>query len=205
MEKAKIKIGSQSIRQNQIEIDINTAIGSINGPLREALENIGFTPSDELFRDCLVGGQKITDQYYNRLADELKAISIPSSRELFQKAAQEGLKQFHTVRQQVVNRCGSDVRKYISFQDEEAVFTEESQKQLIEDCGIYLTDPEEIELYNLHVKACEALNAMFDGHISPVWNQLFTWDKSKQFKPEPMTQYYALLSNIKNAKANGSK
>lgn len=205
MKETKIKIGTSSIRQLQIESEINSAIGHINGPLREAIENIGFTASEELLKDCLDGGRQITQEYYDRLNKELSILTIPSSKVLFEQSAHEGLKRFHTIRQQVVDKCGIGIRKYISFEDEIAVFTNQSKEQLSEDMGIYLTDPEEIELYNLHQEACESLNNLFQGQISIEWYRLFDIDKNRQFKPESLTNYSFLSSNIKRVKENGNK
>jgi len=202
MEKDRIRIGTRSINLYQTESEINRAVNEINGQLRVAIESIGFVPSEELFNDCLDGGQTITQAYYERLEKELSILSIPSSKELFQKSGEEGLKKFHSIRKQLVEKCGSSVRKYISFNDNLAVFSDEAKKQLDEDFGIYIENPEEIDLYNLHVKACEALNLMFQGHKSIVWNQLFEFEKGI-FKPNPQTNYAALLLNIQIAKENG--
>ena len=204
MKEAKIKIGTRSIRQIQIKSDIRSAIELINAPLREAIENIGFAPSEELLKDCLDGGRQITQDYYERLNKELSILSIPSSKVLFEQSAREGLKKFHAVRQQVVDKCGMGIRKYISFEDEIAVFSDLSEEQLIEDCGIYISDPEEIELYNLHQKACEALNNLFQGHIVYEWYRLFDIDNDKQFKPA-LANYDVILTKIKRAQENGNK
>ena len=201
MNETKIKIGAHVVNQTRIESELRDAIIAINAPLREAIESIGFEPSEELFKDCLDGGRAITQQYYERLNKELSILTIPSSKVLFEKSAKEGLKNFHTVRQDVVNKCGLN-SKYISFENDLAAFSEESRKQLGEDCGIYITDPEEIELYNLHVDACNALNSLFQGHVSPVWNQMFDFENGR-FKPG-MINYDVLLINIKRAKENGN-
>jgi hypothetical protein len=196
----KIRIGTQVIKQAQIESEIRSVIPEINGSLRFAIGEIGFEPSEEIFKDCLDGGREITQQNHVRLNKELSIMSIPSSRTLFGKSANEGLKKFHTTRIKVVDRCGADARKYITFRNGNAEFTEEDKKQLFEDCGIYLINPDEIELYNLHQKACEALNNLFQSYASLVWNQMFDFDKNKQFIPEPRTNYDTLFSNIQKAK-----
>lgn len=201
MKETKIRIGTRSVQQAQVDYEIRQAIDLINAPLREAFESIGFTASEELLKDCLDGGREITQQYYERLAEELKIMSSPSSRQIFEKAGQESIKQFHVVRNRVVDKCGMTVQKYITLDGDIAVFSEESQKQLDEDMGIYITDPEEIELYNLHQKACEALNNLFQCHIEFEWHRLFDID-NKQFKPA-LANYDVILTKIKKVKENG--
>ena len=200
MKETKIWIGTQIVNQTRIESEIRNAIIAINAPLREAIESIGFEPSEELLKDCLGGARAITQQYYERLNKELSILTIPSSKVLFEQSAKEGLKKFHTVRRDVVNKCELN-SKYISFENGFAVFSEESRKQLDEDMGIYISDPEEIELYNLHVEACKALNNFFQGYVSPVWNQMFDFENGR-FKPG-MINYDVLLTNIKRANENG--
>lgn len=202
MNETKIRIGTHVVNQTRIESELRNAIIAINAPLREAIESIGFESSEELFKDCLDGGRAITQQYYERLNKELSILTIPSSKVLFEQSAKEGLKKFHTVRQDVVNKYGLNASKYISFENDFAVFSEESRKQLDEDCAVYIVDPEEIELYNLHVEACKALNNFFQGHKSLVWNQMFDFENGR-FKPG-MINYDVLLTNIKRAKENGN-
>ncbi|MFY9154110.1 MAG: hypothetical protein WAO52_18970 [Prolixibacteraceae bacterium] len=197
MKETKVRIGTQSLAMIQLESEISNAVALVNGPLAEAICNIGFTPSDEILKDCMNGGRAITQEYYERLTKELSVMSIPSSRTLFENSAREGLKQFHLTRKLIENKCSSNIRKYISFENDLAVYSDEAKKQLNEDFGIYITNPDEIELYNLHLEACEALNNLFKGYRSHVWNQYFEFENGK-FKPG-IINYDVLLTNIKKA------
>lgn len=201
MKETKIKIGIQNLVKTQLEYEIANAVALINGPLAESICNIGFTPSDEILKDCLNGGRAITQEYHERLTKELSIMTIPSSRTLFENSAREGLNKFHGTREQIVNKCGSNIRKYITFVNDLAVYSDDAKEQLNEDCGVFITNSEEIELYNLHLEVCNALNNLFQGHVSPVWNQMFDRENGS-FKPA-LVNYDVLLTNIKRVKENG--
>ena len=193
----KVKVRTREFEFNQAEIQINNAINVINTELRMAVEAIGFQPSANLLKDCLNRGDAITQEFHERLRKDLSILSIPSSKKLFEESAMEGLRNFHTARQNVVNQCPSNIRKHITFEGEIAVFSNESREQLQEDFSVYLTDQEEIDLYYRHVQATHALNNFFQGHNSQVWDQLFERENGV-FKPAP-ANYDIILTNIKKA------
>ncbi|HPE74685.1 MAG TPA: hypothetical protein P5210_14125 [Draconibacterium sp.] len=197
MEDSRIKLRTDVVRIAQMESDITNATFLINGRFRETLEAIGFNPSDELLRDCFFGNaDMVTKEFHQNLHKELKGITMPVTRTMFENSAHDGLKDLNIVRAEIKGKYSHEVFKYISFEDGKAVFSDESKKQLFEDCSVYISSPEEIELYNEHLEACEALNKMFKGYRSQFWSQLFDFENGK-FIPSPLVQYNVVLNNIK--------
>lgn len=198
MENERIFLRTDVVRHAQMESNVQSATHQINARLREAFENIGIIPSDEMLRDCFSGDADIVArEFHLKLQKELKSINMPSTRKIFEDAAHEGLAKFNSVRREIMDKNASETFKYISFENGTAVFTDESKKQLLEDFSVYVETPEEIELYNQHKEACEALNNMFKGYLSMNWSQLFDFEKG-MFIPNPLVQYGILLNNIKN-------
>ncbi|HEX2920920.1 MAG TPA: hypothetical protein VHO50_07140 [Bacteroidales bacterium] len=183
MEEQKIKIGHNTIRQNQTEMHLRSALDVLNGEFKTALEAIGFTLTDENLSDCYTGGYKTYDKYYQKIQNDASQINTPAIKKTLEDSAQQGWKEFNLKREKALSRIQTDIRKYISVKNGEAVVTKEAKEQLFEDCGIFLINQEEIERYRLHQKVCEALNAFFEGHYSAFWYQLFLWEGGK-FSPE---------------------
>lgn len=197
MEDSKIKIRIETVRLAQMQFNVQTAANEINGRLKETFENIGVTPSDEMLQDCFSGeADLVAKDFFEKLNSQMSSITIPAIRANFEKSAHEGLRKFNTVRAEIIGKYGNDVFKYIMFENGAAEFSEESKQQLQEDLTVYISDPEEIHLYEQHVKACEALNEMFKGYQNPFWYQLFDFQNGKLI-PNPLVQYDAVLFNIK--------
>lgn len=205
MENSKIKLRTEVVKQAQIEGQVINACREISGRLRETFDAIGIIPTDEILRDCFIGSaDEVSKQFYEKLNGELKAVTIPAIRAGFEKSAVESLKNFNTVRAEIIGKYGDEVFKYITFEKGTAIFSDESKQQLADDCGVYISTPEEIELYNLHLAACEALNKMYKGYGSPSWNQHFEFENGK-FIPNPLVQYHAVLFKINVTNSINSK
>jgi hypothetical protein len=112
-------------------------------------------------------------------------------------------KTFEDFRRGFTEKYSKSLLTYISFKNDFAFLSDESKNQIDEDCSVFVEQPDEIEAYNRHLKACEALNDMFQGHKSPAWPQFFDFDKNGKFIPAEMVNYDVLVTNIKKVKENG--
>lgn len=198
---SRIRVGTDVVRKNEIERKVIHVIAAINGSLREAVESVGFEFSEDVVKDCLAGGKEITQAFHERLGKDLSFVSIPTSKKVLEQSAKEGLMKFHDVRKRIEMSANAEIRKYISFKEGVAVFSDEAKELLDKDCGLFITGPEAIKLHRLHEEACEALNAMFQGYQSFVWNHMFSWENGR-FVPDQRTNYDVLLLNIKKQKEN---
>lgn len=191
----RIKVGQNEAQIAEIQCQLSTVIALINGEFRTALEGINFTLTSENLLDILTGGNKIALEYNQKLSTDIEKISIPGFRKMFENVARDAYSEYEIVRLRMLDKCYSNNRQFISVVDGEAIVSDAAKKQIEEDCSTYITDPKEIELYNLHLKACDALNAMFQGYSSPYWRQMFIFHNNK-FEVEPVN-YSVLLTNIK--------
>lgn len=197
----KVKIAHDQTKENFLNFQINDGIGSINSTLRTALSEIGFDLSTETLQDCYSGCKVTLKNYFERLEKDLASISTPSSRSVLQKSAGSAFENFLTTVEKSLNKISGDARIYISVKDGLAVFSDDAKEKLVEDCGIYLSDPEQIERYKLHCAAAEALNSFLQGHKTPSWNMLFELMPDGTFIPA-LADYNYINQRIKQLKIN---
>jgi hypothetical protein len=91
MESTRIKIRTNIWQRNGLMQTIESAINEINGPLHEALDAIGVTPTEELIKDFFEGGKKIADIYHQHLQKDLQIMKIPASRALFEESSKKSI------------------------------------------------------------------------------------------------------------------
>lgn len=194
----RIRIGTDSMRYAQIKNEISKAVEFVNGPLHSEFDELGIEFSYELVKDVFSGGAEFGKVFNSKLNEDLSFMSIPASKRLIEKSAREGLQKFNNVLSKGKSLFSNSVFEFIAFEDGAVVFSKDGEIRLDVRCGLYLSDPDEINLYRAHQKACDALNEMFGGYISNVWDQLFEFDENRKFKPA-LANYDALLSKI-NAK-----
>lgn len=87
---------------------------------------------------------------------------------------------------------------YLTVTNEGATLTEEAAARLAEKSHVYITDPEEIELYHKHTAAVEALNNLFgNGKNAPViWYSVFEMGEDGVIKIPSQGVNYAYLLNL---------
>ncbi|GET19882.1 hypothetical protein [Prolixibacter denitrificans] len=195
----RVRSGTNRIKLGQLENDIRRAVEFINGPLHSAFDSLGVEFSFELVKDVFSGGSKFGELFNSKLHKDLSLMSIPASRTLIENSARDGLQEFNNVVSDGRSRFGYSVFDFITFEDGSAVFSDDGMNHLQDECGIFLSDPEEISLYSAHLKACDALNDLFGGYARMDWHKIFDFEKDGTFKPSPV-YYDVLLNGIKNAK-----
>ena len=196
----KVKIGVDVTKQNFLQFQVEDGLVAINTVLTPALNLIGFELTSETLKDCLSGCESIHSEYLTRLAKDLTAISIPSTRSLLDKTAGEAWYDFKATLEKALSKITLSARVYISVENEIAILSNEAKEQLLEDCSIYLTDPEEIDLYNRHCAATEALNSFFQGRKVANWQMLFEWVEGKFIPAQGNYEY--MKKQIAQLKAN---
>jgi hypothetical protein len=194
----KIKIGENLLKKNQTTYAIEIAVQLINANLKTALEKIGFELTGETLKSCFSGGMPIYDKFHKTVSEDMEKIASHSTRQMLEENSQHSWETFNHVRSSVMSKISSDIRSFITIEDGFAVFSQTSKEQLEDDCNIYITEAEEINRYELHQRACEALNAFFQGHYSAFWYQIFDF-KNGQFIPE-VIDYQYLNMKIKQVK-----
>lgn len=195
----KIKIGTLDVKINQVEYLVQAAIEEFNGSIKQGFESIGIILTEDSLRDYFESASLITTQFETELQQNLSKFPIVSSRAMFEQSATGDFSRFMQTRREFLYKYQPDIRKYISLDNKAAVLSQSAKDQITEDFTVFISDPEEIELYNKHIDACNALNQLFEGYHKLDWNRLFDFENGK-FTPNIFIQYDVLLNHIKKSK-----
>jgi len=167
----KILINENQLAAGSALSQAEDAAAIINSKLTPALEAIGVQITDDIMKDCLLGGNQTRKDYFDAVAKDLKGTRTPSIKQQMQEAADEAFEVFErdltTVRREARNY------KFLTIVDGEAVLSAENEDKLRDQSRIYLTDPKEIEAYKFHVEIIEKLNQFFKGRVPFRWSQIF--------------------------------
>lgn len=143
----------------------------INSKLTPALLAIGVQISDETLQDCLSGGSNTRKGYFEAVRQDTKATRTPSLRKQMEEFADSAYELFEgelaLIRKEARNY------KFLTVVNGECVLTLANEEKLNDISRIYLTDPKEIEAYNLHVEITDLLNRLFKGRPPYLWASIF--------------------------------
>ena len=184
----KVLVNEGAIQAGSALNQARDAAAIINAKLAPALESIGFQTTDEILKDCLLGATQTRQTYFEGVAKDIKATRTPSIRKQAREAADEAWEAFE--RELVHVRREARNYKFLTVEDGQAVLNPDNEEKLRDASRIYLTDPAEIEAYNLHVEIIEKLNQLFKGKTPFRWftifpeagGQITRWDETDYSK-----------------------
>ena len=184
------------ISENQIQVNdnLNKAIEAaavINERLTPALATIGIELNNDVLKDCLAGATATKKAYFDAVGNDVKKIMTPAIKQQLRSEAEIAWEQFT----HILAGIRSEVRNptFLTVNDGKCKLTPENAGKLAEMHKIYLTDPAEIEAYNLHVEIVAKLNQMFKGNPPHFWPALFQCDSAGTFTRNDMTDYSKLV------------
>lgn len=161
----------------------------------------------------VTGGEETRRRWLDIAKEEAKRIPGAAIRAQLIKGIEEAEPPYIVKAKQIKAISTYDevnVLDYLTVTNEGATLTEEAAARLAEDSHVYITDPEEIELYHKHTAAVEALNDLFGyGKNAPViWYSVFEMGEDGVIKIPSQGVNYAYLLNLgrdREAKQTGQE
>lgn len=184
------------INENQIQVNdnLNKAIEAaavINERLTPALATIGIELNNDVLKDCLAGATATKKAYFDAVGNDVKKIMTPAIKKQMRDEAEIAWEHFADKLAGIRAEARNAV--FLTVNDGKSKLTPENAAKLAEMHKVYLTDPAEIEAYNLHVEIVALLNQMFKGNPPHFWPALFQCDSAGTFTRNDMTDYSRLV------------
>lgn len=150
---------------------IQDSIKEVNEELTPALALIGMNLTEATLQDCLQGAEKTKQIFTSALAKDLKRMA---SEPLKKEMAERGSAAWNKFMLTCEGICRHlKYKQHLSIENGVCVLTDENRKKLSETFKVYITDPDMINVYRAHAKACDALNEMFNGKLPLHWWTVF--------------------------------
>ena len=167
----KILVNENMIQAGAAVNQANDTAAIINGKLTPALEALGIQITEEVMRDCLLGATQTRQTYFEGVAKDIKATRTPSIRKQAQEAADEAWELFERDLSHVKREARN--YKFLTIEGGKCTLNPDNEEKLRDSSRIYITDPNEIKAYNLHVEIIEKLNELFKGAVPYRWFTIF--------------------------------
>lgn len=195
--KERVLINDNSLRVSSYLDDARETILLVNERLLPALAKIGFQPiGDESLKDCLLSGAAdIRKVYFENMEKDLKGIKNPAIREEMGSQGTAAWDQFEAILAEI----SRDARfvTYLTMEKGKCVITAENEARLADSARIYITDPKQIEAYELHVEIVEKLNQLFNNKAPGRyrWFNLFPEDANGRIVRNENTDYSTIVGH----------
>lgn len=187
----KVLINVDTIKANANRSQAIDAAQVINIRLIPALEAIGQTINDTVLKDCLMGANATRESYFNSVQADTKGTKTPGIKKQLEDAGAEAWENFEQeltfVRREARNT------NFLTIVDGACTLTPENEEKLEDLSRTYLTEPAEIEAYNLHVEIIEKLNQLFQGRAPFRWIDIFLEDPAGKICRNDETNYSKLV------------
>lgn len=199
MEKLKVKI-----RTNEFAVDDQmAAIESLKNEctkLVEPFNTLGLGMTTELLRDAVTGSyQEIRKVIQDQLKNDLKTVRLNIIREGMENEAKKAISLFRENCEKILRGERRDLVKFLEVLKGQVNIAAGSLEAIQEQNTYYLTDAKEIEAYNAHLVACEAVNkflSIIDRKPQVIW-QIFKYH-TDICQVEPADFNYGFMLNSKN-------
>ena len=190
-------MGKVLVNENEIAADLvisNTkdAVELINSKLLEKIKKLGLEIKDEVIQDLLKGTGTTKKLYMATVKADLVKIKNPAIKNGMQFQADDAWNSFENAYIPIRREVGSNYQ-YISVVDGKVVLSLESENLIREAHHRYITDPKEIEAYNLHAEIVEKINQLFNGKIPYRWFSIFLEDGTGKMGRNDLTDYSKLV------------
>jgi hypothetical protein len=192
MSKERILINQNQIQQNTLVSEVKESAELINTKLIAALEEIGVILTSEVFKDCMSGANVIKKEYLKLLNSDIKGIRTLSIKKKLIEDAEKALKSFEN--SLIGIKRDLKQTQFLTVENGMCVLTDENEEKLRDSVRIYITEPNEIEAYNLHKEAANILNSLFNGKFPYQWQVIFE-QTNGGIKMNDGTNYSKIVSN----------
>lgn len=187
---------------NKNEINASIAIDqvreeakAVNTFLVPLLKKIGVALTDEILKDFLAGAVELKKAYDKEVAKDLNSLSNHAIRTQMSETAAQAWKD--TEEQIALSKIIVRNAKHLKVVDGYCNFPPENEEKIRESIAIYITDPKEIEAYNLHLEIIEKMNQLFNGVVPVRWWVLFPENSTGQIYRNEDTNYQYLTGHGK--------
>lgn len=174
----------------EASVEINAAkelAGKLNTMLLPAFEWLGIEPNIDKVMDALRGGEMVAQEYHKRLKSDLNKFSIPALKNKFAEEGENTLSEFLAKATECSKLNGN--RSILGLKDGQCIVTEEGAKSIYEKHKYFVETPEDQELYEKHVEACQAINAFLEGLPKVQFANFFFVSKEGNIIPNPNIRY----------------
>jgi len=192
MSKERILINQNQILQNKLVSEAKESVEIINTKLVAALGEIGVELTNEVLKDCMVGANVIRKEYLKLLNSDIKGIRTLSIKKKLIEDAEKALESF--TNSLIGIKRDLNQTQFLTVENGLCVLTVENEEKMRESARIYITEPNEIEAYNLHKEAAEILNRLFNGKFPYQWQVIFE-QTNGGIKINDGTNYSKIVSN----------
>lgn len=199
MEKSKVKI-----RTNELAVDDQmAALESLKiecTKLVEPFNILGLGLSTKLLRDAVTGGYKeIGKVIMDQVEHDLQSIKNASIRKGMKDEAEQSLSVFKQNCEGVLRGEKRNLVEYLEVVKGQVKIASGSLETIEEQNTYYISDSREIEAYNLHLAAVEAVNRFLSviERKPQVISQMFKY-RTDIWQVEPADFLYNLLFYPKN-------
>ncbi|MEI8087162.1 MAG: hypothetical protein WCG93_13210 [Paludibacter sp.] len=192
MSKERILINQNQILQNKLVSEAKESVEIINTKLVAALGEIGVELTNEVLKDCMVGANVIRKEYLKLLNSDIKGIRTLSIKKKLIEDAEKALESF--TNSLIGIKRDLNQTQFLTVENGLCVLTVENEEKMRESARIYITEPNEIEAYNLHKEAAEILNRLFNGKFPYQWQVIFE-QTNGGIKMNDGTNYSKIVSN----------
>ncbi len=192
MNKEKILINENQIRQNDLLAQAHETVKLINGELIPALYEIGMVLTLDIIQDSLTGTNEIRKMFFANVEKDTKNIKTIAIKKKLVEAAEKSFETFNNE----LDSLKKDLKQvdYLTVEDGLCILSEENEEKLIDSARIYLTEPKEIEIYKIHREAAEILNRLFKGKFPLFWYNIFV-ENNGVISVNDSTLYSKIVNN----------
>ena len=190
----KILIKENTIRHADALEEINETIQVINTEFRKILIEIGIDKiSLSVLKDCLTNSaNQVEKSYQQKVEKDLEKISTISIKKMLFRDAGHAFRSFRNQFEAIKPKLKHV--DYLTIENDICILTQENKNKLFESLNTYISDPKEIEAYNRHQAAAEALTAFFRGTYPLYWHNLFVFENG-EFQPNENTNYLSFINH----------
>lgn len=193
----KVLIKSDGILADEKICQANEDAQEINKIILPALEDLGVDVTMETITDCVQNrGENTIACYLQMVEGDIKHFKVKVQKDKVREAADLEISR---LKERLKISCKTPI-SFFEFNKRKGVFlSKEGEYNLIESTKTYLTDNQEIEAYQAHLSATEALNKLFKGKVPLWWYRLFQVDGNELFTPAEEVNYSVIAGTVDSA------